>query len=128
MREHLWHWQGLNANGEKLNGAIWASHRPAVLIELQQQRITVVALKRRSINSSLWRTQHSCMVISQLATLLQAGLTLSDSLTLLAFDMYVENREILAESRITEIRNQHAQLARWAQQLESGNVPGGNDR
>ena len=84
MREHLWHWQGLNANGEKLNGAIWASHRPAVLIELQQQRITVVALKRRSVNSSLWRTQHSCMVISQLATLLQAGLTLSDSLTLLA--------------------------------------------
>ncbi|EPK7360787.1 protein transport protein HofC [Kluyvera intermedia] len=84
MREHLWHWQGLNANGEKLNGAIWASHRPAVLTELQQQRITVVALKRRSVNSSLWQTQHSCMVISQLATLLQAGLTLSDSLTLLA--------------------------------------------
>ena len=51
-----------------------------------------------------------------------------DSLLLLAFDMYVENREILAESRITEIRNQHAQLARWAQQLESGNVPTGNDR
>ena len=51
-----------------------------------------------------------------------------DSLMLLAFDMYVENREILAESRITEIRNQHAQLARWAQQLEGGNVPSGNDR
>ena len=51
-----------------------------------------------------------------------------DSLTLLAFDMYMENREILAESRITEIRNQHAQLARWAQQLEGGNVPTGNDR
>jgi hypothetical protein len=43
-----------------------------------------------------------------------------DSLTLLAFDMYMEDREILAESRITEIRNQHAQLARWARNLESG--------
>ena len=43
-----------------------------------------------------------------------------DSLTLLAFDMYMQNREILAESRITEIRSQHAQLARWAQALENG--------
>ena len=51
-----------------------------------------------------------------------------DSLTLLAFDMYMEDREILAESRITEIRNQHAQLARWAQQLESGTAPEGDDR
>lgn len=41
-----------------------------------------------------------------------------DSLTLLAFDMYMKDREILAESRITEIRNQHAQLARWAQKLD----------
>lgn len=84
MREQLWYWQGLDANGERLNGAVWASHRPAVLIALQQQRITVVALKRRSINTAHWRAQHSCMVISQLATLLQAGLTLSDSLKLLA--------------------------------------------
>lgn len=84
MREHLWYWQGLNANGERLNGAIWASHRPAVLITLQQQRITVVKLKRRQVNPSLWRAQHSCMVISQIATLLQAGLTLSDSLMLLS--------------------------------------------
>jgi len=51
-----------------------------------------------------------------------------DSLTLLAFDMYMEDREVLAESRITEIRNQHAQLVRWAQQLESGAVPSGDDR
>lgn len=43
-----------------------------------------------------------------------------DSLTLLAFDIYVAARETLAESRIKEIRNQHAQLARWAQKLESG--------
>ncbi|MBQ9405847.1 MAG: RsbRD N-terminal domain-containing protein [Desulfovibrio sp.] len=42
-----------------------------------------------------------------------------DSLTLLAFDMYVKDREILAESRITEIRNQYAQLARWAQRLNA---------
>lgn len=43
-----------------------------------------------------------------------------DSLTLLAFDIYTAARETLAESRIKEIRNQHAQLARWAQKLEGG--------
>lgn len=43
-----------------------------------------------------------------------------DSLTLLAFDMYTEAREVVADLRITEIRNQYAQLARWAQKLEGG--------
>ena len=47
-----------------------------------------------------------------------------DTLTLLAFDMSMEDREILAQSRITEIRNQYAQLARWAQKLESGSPDG----
>lgn len=43
-----------------------------------------------------------------------------DTLALLAFDIYMSAREILADARIKEIRNQHAQLARWAQQLENG--------
>ncbi|EFL87350.2 hypothetical protein HMPREF1022_02005 [Desulfovibrio sp. 6_1_46AFAA] len=43
-----------------------------------------------------------------------------DSLALLAFDIYTAARETLAESRIKEIRNQYAQLARWAQTLEEG--------
>lgn len=40
-----------------------------------------------------------------------------DSVLLLAFDMYVADREVIAESRIAEIRNQHAQLVRWAQKV-----------
>lgn len=43
-----------------------------------------------------------------------------DTLALLAFDIYMSARETLADARIKEIRNQHAQLARWAQQLENG--------
>ncbi|MDR2574239.1 MAG: RsbRD N-terminal domain-containing protein [Desulfovibrio sp.] len=38
-----------------------------------------------------------------------------DSLILLAFDMYMADRETLAESRVKEIRSQHAQLTKWAQ-------------
>lgn len=43
-----------------------------------------------------------------------------DTLALLAFDIYAKARETLYESRVREIRNQHAQLARWAQNLEDG--------
>jgi hypothetical protein len=38
-----------------------------------------------------------------------------DSLALLAFDIYMEAREILAESRVREIRARYAQVERWAQ-------------
>lgn len=46
-----------------------------------------------------------------------------DTLALLAFDIYTRARETVAEARIKEIRNQHAQLARWAQRLEDGPPP-----
>ncbi|BBQ85489.1 TPA: protein transport protein HofC [Kluyvera ascorbata] len=84
MCEQLWHWRGVDASGAERRGALWASHRPAALIALAQQNIIVLSLKRRTVNRSLWRAQHSCAVISQLATLLQAGLTLSESLALLS--------------------------------------------
>lgn len=83
MREQLWHWRGLDASGAEHRGMLWACHRPAALMALTQQNIIALSLKRRAVNASLWRAQHSCAVISQLATLLQAGLTLSDSLALL---------------------------------------------
>lgn len=38
-----------------------------------------------------------------------------DTLALMAFDMYLASRETLAEQRIKEIRDQHAQIVRWAQ-------------
>lgn len=43
-----------------------------------------------------------------------------DTLVLLAFDIYSKARDTLAESRIKEIKNQYAQLAKWAQRLENG--------
>ncbi|MBO4334584.1 MAG: RsbRD N-terminal domain-containing protein [Desulfovibrio sp.] len=42
-----------------------------------------------------------------------------DSLALLAFDMYMTDKERVAEIRVTEIRNQYAQLKRWAQHLNA---------
>lgn len=47
-----------------------------------------------------------------------------DTLALMAFDIYLASREILAEQRIREIRDQHSQVVRWAQRagaLRDGN-------
>lgn len=41
-----------------------------------------------------------------------------DTLALMAFDIYISTRETLAEMRIKEIRDQHAQIVRWAQNVE----------
>ncbi|MDR2056253.1 MAG: RsbRD N-terminal domain-containing protein [Desulfovibrio sp.] len=48
-----------------------------------------------------------------------------DSLALLAFDMYMAARETLAESRVKEIRNQHAQITRWARAFRGGSFIAG---
>ena len=41
-----------------------------------------------------------------------------DTLALMAFDLYIASREALAEQRITEIRNKHSQVVRWAQHVQ----------
>ena len=45
-----------------------------------------------------------------------------DTLAMMAFDLYVHDRDVLADIRIKEIRNQYAELKRWAQNLNS-NAP-----
>lgn len=80
----LWRWRGLNPQGEEQNGTLWADNRPTALLTLQQQQITVVALRLCRVKPAYWRAQYRCEMIEQLATLLQAGLTLSDGLNLLA--------------------------------------------
>lgn len=47
-----------------------------------------------------------------------------DTVALMAFDMYAKDREVLLEQRIKEIKNQHAQLVRWAQTVDGGPVGG----
>ncbi|MDE5832370.1 MAG: RsbRD N-terminal domain-containing protein [Desulfovibrio sp.] len=55
----------------------------------------------------------------QLESFLEAGDRL-DTLVLLAFDKFMDARDTIAESRVKEIRNQYAQLRKWAQKLENG--------
>ncbi|WP_437889027.1 protein transport protein HofC [Phytobacter sp. V91] len=82
--KQLWCWSGLNTEGELLQGSSWENKRHEVLLALQQQQIHLISLKRHAVRPALWQGQHCGEIMRQLATLLQAGLTLPESLLLLA--------------------------------------------
>ena len=82
--KQLWRWHGITGDGNAQDGVLWAESRSLLLIALQQQAVTPLHLKRISINSAQWHADKSAEVIHQLATLLKAGLTLSEGLALLA--------------------------------------------
>ena len=82
--KQLWRWRGITGDGNAQDGMLWAESRALLLMTLQQQMVTPLSLKRIAINSAQWRGDKSAEVIHQLATLLKAGLTLSEGLALLA--------------------------------------------
>lgn len=82
--KQLWRWHGITGDGNAQDRMLWAESRTLLLMALQQQMVTPLSLKRIAINSAQWRGDKSAEVIHQLATLLKAGLTLSEGLALLA--------------------------------------------
>ncbi|POT55938.1 type IV pilin biogenesis protein [Citrobacter amalonaticus] len=82
--KQLWRWQGINGEGEPVEGALWAENRALLLLTLAQQSTTPLSVRRLSVKASQWRAEKSAEFIYQLATLLKSGLTLSEGLTLLA--------------------------------------------
>lgn len=81
---HLWHWRGLTEQGGSEEGSVWAENKVAAMGLIEHEGIHLLAITRKSVRKSQWKTQYSSELMQQLATLLQAGLTLTDSLTLLA--------------------------------------------
>lgn len=80
----LWRWQGLSAAGEKHDGALWANSRDAALLALAADGITPLSLQRQRVQSRYWHIQYAIQFVRQLATLLQAGVTLADGINLMA--------------------------------------------
>jgi protein transport protein HofC len=80
----FWRWSGLNTEGDLIEGTSWETQRTEVMLALQQQQIHLVSLKRHAIRTRLWRGELTSEIMRQLATLLQAGLTLPESLLLLS--------------------------------------------
>lgn len=89
--KQLWRWHGITGDGNAQDGMLWAESRALLLMALQQQMVTPLSLKRIAINSAQWRGDKSAEVIHQLATLLKAGLTLSEGLALLRNSIPVSN-------------------------------------
>ncbi|EEP5008762.1 type II secretion system F family protein [Salmonella enterica subsp. enterica serovar Kentucky] len=82
--KQLWRWQGVNDKGQLEQDVVWADNRLALIITLQHQRIMPLRIKRMGVNAALWKEEQSAEIIHQLATLIHAGLTLSEGLELLA--------------------------------------------
>ncbi|XTZ37692.1 protein transport protein HofC [Salmonella enterica] len=80
----LWQWSGLDESGALHSGVGWYEDRTAIMQFLYRQQTHLLTLKRLPVRRALWRAEHSYTLLHQLATLLQAGLTLPEGLLLLA--------------------------------------------
>lgn len=104
--KRLWHWQGFRATGAPDEGVVWAENRPQLMRALQQRHVTPLRIKQLRVKKGLWTGEKNTEVIHQLATLLKAGLTLSEGLGLLAGQQ--------------PSKQWHALLNHLAQELEQG--------
>lgn len=81
----LFSWQAVDSAGNLLQGESLATSKEAVLQQLFEQELLPVSWrKRKTWRAHHWKWQHKIAFFRQLATLLKAGLPLSEGLRLLA--------------------------------------------
>lgn len=81
-KQQLWHWRGIAHDGQPCEGKLWAVRRTDMLLHLQQNSICPLAIRRLPVRH--WSVRQRIHFIRQLATLLQAGIPLTEGLLLLA--------------------------------------------
>ena len=87
-KKQLYHWQGINSKGQTVSGLMYESSVVAVKYQLQSAGIQPIRVKRHrrrlfsKVNPSI-TTSDIALITRQLATMLQAGLPLVQSLQLL---------------------------------------------
>lgn len=82
--KQLWQWRGVTTEGDSVRRTVWAESKMAVLKSIERENTHPLQLKRCPVKKAHWHAHYSRELMHQLATLLQAGLTLSDGLILLA--------------------------------------------
>ncbi|WP_407437054.1 protein transport protein HofC [Lelliottia sp.] len=80
---HLWRWRAMTAEGELQQGTLLAIDRQAAITRLSLKALYPLRLTRSPLRQQ-WQSHHCYEIFRQLATLLQAGLTLAYSLQMLA--------------------------------------------
>ncbi|UAN22946.1 protein transport protein HofC [Enterobacter sp. JBIWA003] len=99
---HLWRWRALTKNGEPRSGTLWATDRNAAFTRLMRNDLHPLTLTRCA-QRHRWRQHHCDEMFHQLATLLQAGLTLSHSLQMLAEQHPLKPWQALLQSIADEL-------------------------
>lgn len=116
ITKKLWYWQGMNHDGLPGEGTRWAENRLLLMQELEQHQIIPLRVKSLRVKRALWRNDKSTEVIHQLATLLKAGLTLSEGLELLAGQQPSKQWQALLGSLANELEHGtplSSALAQW---------------
>lgn len=98
----LWRWRALTQEGEPRSGTLWAIDRNAAFTRLMRSDLHPLALTRCA-QRHRWRPHHCYEMFRQLATLLQAGLTLSHSLQMLAEQHPLKPWQALLQSIADEL-------------------------
>ncbi|MCK7452968.1 protein transport protein HofC [Enterobacter chengduensis] len=98
----LWRWRALTKEGEPRSGILWARDRNAAFIWLMRSDLHPLTLTRCA-QRHRWRPHHCYEMFRQLATLLQAGLTLSHSLQMLAEQHPLKPWQALLQSIADEL-------------------------
>ncbi|MGP6137538.1 protein transport protein HofC [Enterobacter chuandaensis] len=98
----LWRWRALTKEGEPRSGALWAEDCNAAFARLMREDLHPLTLTRCPPRHR-WRPHHCYEMFRQLATLLQAGLTLAHSLQMLAEQHPLEPWRALLQSVADEL-------------------------
>lgn len=81
----LWNWKAIDEQGQRQQGTMLADNSSTATEALLAQHLQLLSLRKSSRTSrGCWHIQQKIQLFRQLATLLQAGIPLADSLTLMA--------------------------------------------
>lgn len=111
----FWRWRALTKDGEPRSGTLWATDRNAAFTRLMRNDLHPLTLTRCT-QRHRWRQHHCDEMFDQLATLLQAGLTLSHSLQMLAEQHPLKPWQALLQSIADELSEGcpfSASLKKW---------------
>ncbi|MDX7480263.1 protein transport protein HofC [Enterobacter roggenkampii] len=98
----LWRWRALTKDGELRSGTLWTTDRNAAFTRLMRNDLHPLTLTRCA-QRHRWRPHHCDEMFHQLASLLQAGLTLSHSLQMLAEQHPLKPWQALLQSIADEL-------------------------
>ena len=81
----FWHWKAIDGQGQLSQGTMLADNLSAVGARLFEQQLQLLSAKKNaSTRRGCWHIQQKIQIFRQLATLLQAGISLADGLALMA--------------------------------------------